>query len=150
MAFSGLLVHLGAVATILASKDWPPAYARYQLRRRRWAALRVSAYNWLLADLLPRSHAAIETYLASTAGRVDRDDGKPPSFLVVVIDTVLWPLCASRPVFDPALRVYPAAVERSFLVAGHRGTDALLHERIIHVAGWLGYIAMASRILCAA
>src|SRR5437016_1923610 len=77
MAFAGLAVFFGAVATALASRDWPPAFAqgrpwliigafsslwvfvavylRYQLRKRRWAAIRVAGCDWLLAEWLPDS-----------------------------------------------------------------------------------------------
>ena len=81
MAYLGLALFTGAAATALASKDWPPAFAadrpwlivlgfstlwffvvlylRYQLRRRRWAALRVAGCEWLLAEWLPDSPRAL-------------------------------------------------------------------------------------------
>ena len=80
-AVAALAVFLGSVATALASRDWPPQFAqqrpglilaaftiawllvavyiRYQLRKRRWAALRVSGCEWLLAEWLPVSPRAM-------------------------------------------------------------------------------------------
>src|SRR4051794_38795788 len=83
MAFAGLAIFLAAVATALTSREWPPTFAqnrpwliaaafsalwifvasylRYQLRRRRWAALRVAGCDWLAAEWLPDSPQAMRT-----------------------------------------------------------------------------------------
>jgi hypothetical protein len=162
MAFAGLAVFLGVVATALTSRDWPPAfsqnrpwlivgafsalwvfvavYLRYQLRRRRWAAIRVAGCDWLLAEWLPESQHA----LASEEGNPVRPT-KPGS--VLLFFDLLWPLKEAVIAVDPKLRVYPVEIERAWVLAATRGTDALLHERIIHVACWVGYVAVLARTL---
>ena len=180
MAFAGLAVFLGAVATVLVSHDWPPAYARdrpwlivsafsalwlfvafylrYQLRRRRWAALRVSGCDWLLAEWLPDSPRAM-----ACEQKVPTWPANPE--LRLKLFDLLWPLNGAVIAIDPdpsrdrkrgtnparprecALHVYPTEIETAWLLAADRGTDALLHERIIHAAGWVGYAAVVARTL---
>lgn len=162
MAFAGLAVFLGAVATALVSRDWPPAFAqdrrwlivgafsvlwvfvafylRYQLRRRRWAALRVAGCDWLLAEWLPDSPRAMRDEPGAPARR------RKPGRLLLFVD-LAWPLKGSVVAVDPDLRVYPPEIERAWLLAAERSTDALLHERIIHLAGWAGYVAVVLRTL---
>lgn len=163
MAFAGLAIFLGAVATALTSREWPPAFAqprpwlvvgafsilwlfvafylRYQLRRRRWAALRVAGCDWLMAEWLPGSPKAM------AAEPPPARSGKPGR-IILLLD-IIWPLKSAVTVVDPNRSVYPAEIERSWLLAGKRGTDALLHERLIHVAGWVGYAAVVARTLLA-
>jgi hypothetical protein len=164
MAFAGLGVFLGAAATTLVSRDWPPVFAkehsglivvgfsalwlfvavylRYQLRRRRWAALRVSGCDWLLAEWLPESPGAMARDRKTPACR-----GKPGTLLLFF--DLLWPLKSAVVAVDPELKVYPAEIEVAWRLAADRGTDALLHERIIHLAGWVGYVAVVMRTLLA-
>ncbi|MCG3134307.1 MAG: hypothetical protein HMLKMBBP_01601 [Planctomycetes bacterium] len=161
MAFAGFAVYLGAVAACLGSPDGPPIlsaagpslfvpafiafwlyvafYLRYQFRRRRWAALRVAGCDWLMAEWMPGSPQAMAS--------MPEDPARPkaPTRLVVSLD-VLWPLRASVVSIDSALRVYPPEIERAWILAGDRSTDALLHERIIHAAGWLGFAAVMLRV----
>lgn len=160
MAFAGLAVFVGAVATALVSRDWPPAFAqdqpwlivgafsvlwvfvafylRYQLRRRRWAALRVAGCDWLLAEWLPGSPHAMKKDPESPLRR------PKPGPMLLLLD-LLWPLEGSVVAIDPNLQVYPPEIERAWLLAAERSTDALLHERIIHLAGWVGYLAVVMR-----
>jgi hypothetical protein len=164
MAFAGLAIFLGAVATALTSRDWPPTFAkerpwlivlafsilwvfiavylRYQLRRRRWAAIRVAGCDWLLAEWLPESPHAM--------ANEDSRPAKPakPGPLILLVD-IIWPLKSAVTAVDPNLRVYPDEIERSWVLASKRGTDALLHERLIHIAGWVGYAAVLTRTLLA-
>lgn len=162
MAFAGLAVFFGAVATALASRDWPPAfthgrpwlivgafsvlwafvavYLRYQLRRRRWAALRVAGCDWLLAEWLPNSPQAMRSEPESPIRR------EQPGLLLLFLD-LLWPHKRAVVAIDPRLGVYPPEIERAWLLAAERPTDALLHERIIHLAGWIGYTAVVVRTL---
>jgi hypothetical protein len=164
LAFAGLAIFLGAVATALTSKDWPPTFAqhrpllivgafsllwlfvavylRYQLRRRRWAALRVAGCDWLLAEWLPDSPRAMVN-----------EDPSPkrspkPRTIILLID-IIWPLKSAVIAVDPNQRVYTNEIERSWILASKRGTDALLHERLIHIAGWLGYGLVLARTLLA-
>src|SRR5437870_118734 len=73
MAFTGLTLFTGAAGAALMAEEWPPAawgnhgwawaflaatalwlsvlaYLRFQLRRRRWAALRVAGCERVLAE----------------------------------------------------------------------------------------------------
>jgi hypothetical protein len=160
MAFAGLAVYLGAVATALGSKDWPPGFAanrpwlitvafsvlwlfvafylRYQLRRRRWAAFRVAGCDWLLAEWLPGSPHAMKT------AKTPAECRSKPSVPEQAID-LLWPQRHVVTAIDPDKNVYPDEIEQSWLLAASRPTDALLHERIIHLAGWAAYIGVILR-----
>jgi hypothetical protein len=162
MAFAGLAIFFGAVATALASHDWPPAFAqgrpwliigafsslwvfvavylRYQLRRRRWAAIRVAGCDWLLAEWLPDSPHA-------QASEAENPVRRPKPGPVLLLLDLMWPLKKSVIGIDPKLRVYPHEIERAWVLAGERSTDALLHERIIHFAGWVGYVSVVTRTL---
>lgn len=162
MAFAGLAIFLGAVATALTSRDWPPdfaqgrqwliiatfsllwifvaVYLRYQLRRRRWAAIRVAGCDWLLAELLPESPRAL-------ANEPENPERPPkPHWFALCVD-LIWPLKNSVTPVNAELRVYPHQIERAYILAGQRGTEALIHERIIHFAGWIGYAAVIVRTL---
>jgi len=162
MAYVGLTLFTGAVATALASKDWPPAFAanrpwliilaftllwffvilylRYQLRRRRWAALRVAGCEWLLAEWLPDSPNAM-----AKGGVAPSRETQRVSLLVKIVDHIL-PLSHSVAVIKPEVPpVYPAEIEDAWLRAEAgkgRGTDALIHEWLIHLAGWVAYAAV--------
>jgi hypothetical protein len=162
LAFAGLAVFLGAAATALASKDWPPAiaasrpwlvvlafsvlwgfvatYLRYQLRRRRWAALRVSGSDWLLAEWLPGSPGAM-----ARDAKIPTRRPEPDAWLL--FRDLIWPVNESVVAINPELHVYPDEIETAWLRAADRGTDALTHERIIHLAGWVGYAGVVLRTL---
>jgi len=163
MAYAGLALFTGAAATALASKDWPPMFAekrpwlvisaftllwlfvilylRYQLRRRRWAALRVAGCEWLLCEWLPDSPKALVP-----ASEVTSRDNQRVSCCLLLLDHI-WPLKHSVPVIDPKVSVYPKEIEDSWIRAEVRGTDALTHERLMHLAGWTGYVAVILRTL---
>lgn len=161
MAYAGIALFTGAAATLLTSKDWPPQFAennpwlivsaftllwlfvivylRYQLRRRRWAALRVAGCERLLCKWLldpPQAGPSPPTSY-----------GKPKASLRLRLVDYIWPLKCSVRVFDTEVRVYPAELQRSWLDAEPRGSDALFHERIIHSAGWVAYLAVIARTL---
>lgn len=155
MAYAGLALFIGAAASALVSKDWPPpwgqhreglivsaftvlwvlvlSYLRYQLRRRRWAALRVAGCDWLLARWLPDSPEPPRPQPSPT-----------PSCLRRLVDLV-WPMDHTVAALDPTLKVYVDEIENSWIDAGVRGTDALKHERLIYLAGWIGYIGVVLR-----
>jgi len=165
MVFAGLAVFLGAVSTARASRDWPPVFAqgrpllvilafavlwllvavclRYQLRHRRWAALRVAGCDWLLAEWLPDSPHAMAA--ASSPPARPRN----PSSLVLAFD-VVWPLRRAVAAIDPQLKVYPTDIENSWLRAAERSTAALSLEYVIHAAGWIGLVAVGLRTWLAA
>lgn len=159
MAYAGIALVVGAAATALASKEWPPdylkgkpwlialgfttlwgfalAYLRYQLRRRRWAALRVSGCDWLLAEWLPGSPHA----MARDKAPAPR---KPPLYLLL-IDYVVWPIKGAVATVKPDPQVYPQEIVDAWTRAERRGTDAIIHERVIHLAGWIAYGAVMAR-----
>ena len=162
MAFAGLAIFLGATATAIVSNDWPPRFAenkpwliiisytilwffiafylRYQLRHRRWAAFRVAGCDWLLAEWLPDSPEAMKNEDKEPIRRSN------PKKSILLFD-IFWPLKSSVVAIDPTLHVYPNEIENAWLHAADRGTDALLHERIIHLAGWLGYLAVIAKTI---
>jgi hypothetical protein len=164
MAFAGLAVFLGAVATALSSHDWPPAFAppwliivsftilwlfvdlylRYQLKRRRWAALRVSGCDWLLAEWLPDSPRAM-------AGKPENPKSQPMPGKALWLLDLFWPLKASVVAVelnqDAHPHVYPHELERAWILAYERGTDALTHEYLIQAVVLLGYVAVLARTI---
>jgi hypothetical protein len=156
MAWGGLLVYAGAAATALVSKDWPPSwgqdkaalgiaafsvlwllvlfYLEYQLRRRRWAALRVAGCDWLLASWLP------------DAPPPERSSEIEPSKIRRLINFV-WPVDRAVTAIDRDLmgKVYPPEIETAWINAEFHSTGALRHERLIYFAGWLLYAAVIVR-----
>jgi len=163
MALAGITLFLAAGATILVAKDWPSSflsgtgsisiialslvwllvslYLRFQLRRRRWAALRVAGCEWLLAEWLPDSPKAL-------ANQSDMAVKRRPGWFIRAVD-VAWPLKAAVAVMKPDTpsQVYPKEIEEAWLKAEWRGTEALSHERLIHFVGWVTYFAMVARTL---
>ncbi len=160
-AIAAVVLFLGAAATALISKDWPPEFAkgrilttqvaflilwllfavyiRYQLRLRRWAALRVAGCEWLLAEWLPDSPRALSQKGQAPVVR-------EPSDLLILVD-ILKPMKDAVAVLDPKVNVYPAEIVHAWLWAQHRGTNAFRHECIIHLVGWLACLAVILRAL---
>lgn len=162
MAFTGLTLFTGAGGAALVSDNWPPAawgaradvwawlaitalwfgvlaYLRFQLRRRRWAALRVAGCERLLAKWV--------VSLPSDADLLPKDREPIGSNSLVKFVDFFWPLKAAVLVMksfskdDPAM--YPSALVDAWVSQEKRGTDALLHERLIVLAGWVLYLAVA-------
>jgi hypothetical protein len=163
MAYAGIALFVGATASALVSNDWPPSgwgsskdilaflaltgvwilvlwYVRFQLRRRRWAALRVSGCDWLLASWLSGSPLPSDKHWTT---EVDRK--RQPSRYLRRID-FFWPMDHAVAATDPRVKVYPTALEQAWLKAEVRGTDALEHERLIHAAGWLLWLAASLQL----
>lgn len=163
MAYAGITLFAGATASALVSDKFPPkvwghsrylwallalsalwlivlSYLRYQLRRRRWAALRVAGCDWLLASWLPGSPLAEDKDWAANVSRERR-----PSPALRTLD-FFWPMDHAVAAIDPRVRVYPPVLEQSWLKAELRGSDALDHERLIHAAGWLLWIVASLQL----
>ena len=168
MAFTGLTIFAGTTGASLVSSAWPPswgefkqliavaaltglwlgvlAYLRFQLRRRRWAALRVAGCERVLAQWiqLPPSDADLNPR---------HRDPVVDSLGVKWLD-FFWPQKAAvRAVEsgsdnDPA--TYPRVLVDAWVSQEERGTAALAHERLIILAGWaLYFVAVADTWLAA-
>ena len=162
MAFTGLTLFAGAAGAALVAEKWPPtawgnwgwawaflavtalwlsvlAYLRFQLRRRRFAALRVAGCEHVLAgwvaspplpaQLVPKGRGHIEV----------------PCFAQCT--DFFWPQKKALLVMKPESKdnppMYPAALVDAWISQEERGTDALKHERLIVFAGWVLYVVLA-------
>jgi hypothetical protein len=165
MAYTGLVLYFGAAVSALVSEKWSPPwgphprllasagvtvlliavlfYLWYQLRRRRWAQLRVAGCEWLLVSWLPAAPAppAPATTLAPS--------GQQASPWLRVFD-FLWPLKRGVGALDRSMTVYPPVVEEAWTNAELRGTDPLQHERLIQACVWVLYAAWIIRTSCPA
>jgi hypothetical protein len=163
MAYAGAALYVVAFGTALVSKDWPPAwgpstkqlavvaasvawlamlfYLKWQLRRRRWAALRVAATERLLAKWISQPPTE-----ADLAPWVPQPPQKSCSTTTVL--DYLWPLREAVSAVDRTEAVYPSALVYALAMqeAG-RSTEALNHERLVVVIGWALYIALVVRTM---
>jgi hypothetical protein len=163
LAYAGLAVYAAACGTVLISNDWPPkswgdnapnvavvalvtlwvillVYLKYQLRRRRWAALRVAGCEWILAGVLP---SAPQTPKHKTTERFISEQ-MMPSCWSLVCDYVV-PQQDAVSAVDRTLKVYPDPLVFFWTNAERHGTDALGHERIVQAAGWMLFVATIVR-----
>jgi hypothetical protein len=116
MAYAGLAVFAGLVGAVMVSSDWSPkawgpharclaltaltlvwdlvlAYLRFQLRRRRWAALRLSGCERVLAKW------ATNKLSPEQLKPKERTPGPDMKWWVRVVDFVICPLkCSIRAV----------------------------------------------------
>lgn len=170
MAYTGLALFAGAAGAILIADKWPPAawghyrtliailaltafwviiliYLRFQLHRRRWAALRVAGCERLLAKWATGELIKENRLKAERRPHID-----PAPLYLTVLDWV-WPhKCSVRAVAMPKVPfkeppVYPGVLLEEWVRQENRGTDA--HERLIIVVGWGVYISLVFRTLCA-
>jgi hypothetical protein len=162
MAYAGIAVYGAAAVTVLTT-SWPPGawtwhpnalavaaftalwltmlvYLRFQLRRRRWAALRVAGCDRLLASWLPGAPAQRPRKADSPRGW---------SRLLARLPDWIWPSANSVPAVDTDDDVYPQEIQTAWKEAQERGTEAIDHERLIHVFGWSLYILVVIRTLAA-
>jgi hypothetical protein len=114
------------------------AYLRFQLHRRRWAALRVAGCERLLAEWIVSS--------PSEADLAPKDRDPVEISRLVKCAAFFWPLQPAILVMKSASKdnpaMYPSALVDAWVKQEERGTDALLHERIIVLAGWILYVAV--------
>jgi hypothetical protein len=171
MAYAGITLFIGAYGAALVSNAWPPqwiasspitliaaltgiwlfvlVFAKWQLVRRRWAALRIAGCERLLARWITQvpSEQDLATWRAPAAeerGRRERLVGVAKAAVLTVTDHV-WPLRSVHPVVDVHEEVYPTALVREWQEQEGRGTAALFHERLVVVLGWLVYAAVLLR-----
>jgi len=167
MAHAALAIFAGVVGAVIVSDNWPPkawgsdakflsflaltlmwaavlAYLRFQLRNRRWAALRVAGCEHVLAmwatnQLQP---ADFEARFRSSSSHVN--------WCIRITDLVIWPLkgavtAIDSPKSDSERPLYPGVIVKEWEQQEDRGTNALLHERLIHLTGWACYVALLLR-----
>jgi hypothetical protein len=163
MAYAGAALYVAAFGTALVSKDWPPGwgpstnllavlaatvgwlamllYLKWQLRRRRWAALRVAATERLLAKWI--SQPPTEADLAPWVPQPPQKSCPTTPLL-----DYLWPLREAVSAVDRTEAVYPSALVYSLAMqeAG-RSTEALNHERLVIIIGWVLYFALVVRTM---
>ena len=161
MAFTGLTLFAGTAGASLVSSAWPPwwgehtrllaiaaftalwigvlAYLRFQLRHRRWAALRVAGCERVLTQWIqsPPTHMDLEP-----RHRVPIGD----CLCLRWVDFV-WPQKAAvravGPGSDDESVPYPSILVDAWVNQEERGTASLTHERLIMIAGWVLYIVAA-------
>ena len=152
MAYAGITLFAGAGLASLFSSRWPPdwgehtkalaiaavlalwivflVFLRFQLRRRRWAALRVAGCERLQARLIQGTPS--EQDLAPWAATA-----VPKTSLLTRFTDWFWPRQATVKAVDLREGVYPRILVQEWLEQEARGTEAIDHERLITVTGWL-------------
>lgn len=161
MAFTGLTLFTGAASAALVADKWPPiawgdygwawaflavtalwlsvlVYLRFQLRRRRLAALRVAGCEHVLAGWIVSSPSPEQL---TPKGRAHKE----VSCFVKCAD-FFWPqkkaLLVIKPESEDNPPLYPAVLVDAWVAQEERGTDALTHERLIIFAGWVLYAVL--------
>ena len=156
-AYAGVTLFAGAAGAAVVGNAWPPDWGRYttpfaviastllwaavltflrfQLTRRRWAALRVAGCDRLLAAWLQRVPSDHEL---APAPAEPRQPICGWSFLA----NCLWGSTAAVRAVATNESVYPRALVTIWLEQETRGTDALKHERLILICGWASYLAL--------
>ena len=170
MAYAGFSLYAAAVAAGVFSDKWPPngqkgwtllgvmltwvavlTYLRFQLHRRRWAAIRRAGCERLLARWVferPEPHewalaSVPEPKGISTWDRVS-DLVWPNHDVLRIIDT------GKKLSPDADKKLYPAALLKEWKAREKDGSDAILHERLIVVTGWIITIVLIARTVCSA
>lgn len=167
MAYGGLTIFAAVVGAVIINENWPPkvwgsysrtialfaitvlwaavlAFLRFQLRNRRWAALRMAGCEHILAMW---ASSQLKPEHCEPAHRKSASH-RPLS--VRVIDFLLWPLKdgvrgIQSPKNDSEPALYPAIVVTEWETQEQRGTNALRNERVLHAIAWLGYASLMIR-----
>jgi hypothetical protein len=152
MAYAGAALYIATFGTGLVSSAWPPfwgyaatvplaliaivlawaifnGFIRFQLRNRRWAALRIAGCEAVLAYWL--LHPPSENDLAFGDAPV-----APPHARFFTLLDFLWPIRRGVPVLEPALPAYPRQLVDAWVAAQAKGTHAIVHERLIAAVSW--------------
>ncbi|SRR6266571_4531841 len=157
MAYAGLTLFVGIVGAGLFTDKWPPeprtpwsivavivlwavvlTYLKFQLVRRRWAALRQAGCERLLARWTMREPTADDMKLWTTESR------PPVGALVRITDWVVPRKAAVRAVKTDQ-SVYPRALVEEWKAREANGTEAIRHERLVIITGWVTFIALLWR-----
>jgi hypothetical protein len=134
--------HTTILAVVAATLVWIAVlrFLRFQLTRRRWAALRVAACERLLA-------AWVQEQPSDEALAVSSPKARPPISLSDCLTNLLWGTKAAVRAVDTGESVYPSVLVNELLAQEQRGTDALKHERLILLCGWALYIVLIATAL---
>ena len=156
-AYAAITLFAGIAGTAAVSHAWPPDWGRYttvlavsaatlawgavltflrfQLTRRRWAALRVAGCDRLLATWLQKAPSDVGLAPASPLSH-------PPVTCRSLIANWLWGSKYAVHAVDTSESIYPSALVTAWVEQETRGTDALKHERLILVSGWVLYVVL--------
>ena len=158
MAYGGFTVFTGAVVAALVSDAWPPewgaytptlapgaalaafvlalVYLKYQLHRRRWAALRVAGCEHVLAQWIQNDPRAEELLPGQSKFT------KPIHSMTRLLGWIFPLKDGVRAVTPPRDTDYPKVLVDAWEEAQ---TTALTHERIIIWATWALGVALVAR-----
>jgi hypothetical protein len=161
---------VGAAATALAAERWPPCwpglcsawvrlvpitlawalvltYLRWQLLRRRWAAVQIAGLEQVLARWMRAPPERLDLLR-------DTQSLPPPSGAPELVRRILsffWPCQGPRLGWDVEADVcenaYPAALQEEWQGQRKAGTGAIEHERLVFLTGVLFYAALVLRTL---
>ena len=162
MAYAGITLFGGIAGASALSDKWPPdwgihssmiaifactflwaiilTFIRFQLTRRRWAALRLAGCDRLLSAWLQKPPAEEDLALLPVSPR-------PVPCICIKILNCLWGHKEAVRAVNTKESVYPGALVREWLAQEERGTDALKHERLVLLSGWSCYAIMILKIL---
>ena len=158
LAIAGITFHVTAFGVALISKDWPPYrplltsvlitlawllilfYLKWQLHRRRWAAMRMAGAERLLARWISQPPSPDELKPAPVEKK------KQPSICTILIDYVVA-VKGVEPTVDISEPVYPTALVRLWQEQEERErpTRAIVQERFIVLVGWILWLALLVR-----
>jgi hypothetical protein len=161
-AYAGITLFAGVAGTAAVSRAWPPewgpyanvlailaatllwaavlVFLRFQLTRRRWAAMRVAACERVLAAWLQQPPS--DSALARRPGEY-----RSPVSSCDMVANVLWGKAEAVRAVDVSESVYPSALVEELLAQEKRPTGALQHERLILVSGWILYVILIAAAL---
>jgi hypothetical protein len=174
MAYAGLALFAGVVGAILVIDKWPPEtwgghrkifafialslawtavliYLHFQLRRRRWAALRVAACERVLAMWATKQFRDPSDLVAAY-----RESSAKVMWFYRFFDFVIFPLKRAVKAIDQPKSappksepIYPRVFVSALEQVEENGTEAIYHERLMHVTGWVLYCAAIVRTVAA-
>lgn len=159
LAIAGITFQVSIFGAALISKEWPPDflynpwssmalttfawllilfYLKWQLRKRRWASLRIAATERLLAKWItvPPTTEDLKT-LPQQAGL------KIPLSLLL-LDYII-PVRSITSAVDVSESVYPAALVISLKEQEGKKMGAIEQERFIVLVGWFLWLALLIR-----
>ncbi len=167
MAWAGFALFAAAAGAGLLSKSWPPqwgtrttilalgavtlfwlgalGYLRFQLRRRRWAALRVAGCERVLAGWVLDSPTKADLVPAAPAHA-------PMSRWLLLVD-LFWPRKGAVAAVHrgkqhkPPEPFYPQCLVKAWISQETAGTEAVIHEYLLAAATWVLYGALLLRTL---
>lgn len=163
-AYAGITLFAGIAGTATVSGGWPPEWGpystvlavlaatlvwiavlrflRFQLTRRRWAAMRVAACERLLAAWLQKIPSDDALVL-----REPKPEDRQAISSCDIVENCLWGNAKAVRAVDLKEAVYPKALVEELLAQENRPTGALQHERLILLSGWALYIVLIAAAL---